>query len=103
MPPPSLVDAQKSFSSSQTSITLNKRLDKFIGDKKDNLSNKGSLTSFLDYTFKTTKDLMDTYGITYFSKFKNVIDVITKEENMIPAGVLLIIISMGLYFIDITS
>ena len=91
------------------SVTLNQRLNKVMGNENNTDNNtknnkgNGSITDFVDYTLKTIQSFMDNYGTVYLGKFKNIANVITKEENMVPAGVLLIIISMGLYFIDISS
>ncbi len=91
------------------SVTLNQRLNKVMGNENNTDNNtknnkgNGSITDFVDYTLKTIQSFMDNYGTIYLGKFKNIANVITKGENMVPAGVLLIIISMGLYFIDISS
>jgi hypothetical protein len=46
----------------------------------------------------------DTSKITYYlQNYNDIINILTREENLIPAGVLMVIISMSLYFIDITS
>jgi hypothetical protein len=39
----------------------------------------------------------------YFENYNEFIKIIMRDENILPAGILLIIISMGLYFIDISS
>ena len=34
---------------------------------------------------------------------KDLLKVLTKDENMISSGILMLIVSIGLYFIDISS
>lgn len=68
---------------------------------------EGTSENILLYVLEVVSDFItnfDTSRITYYMQnYKDIVNILTREENLIPAGVLMVIISMALYFIDITS
>jgi hypothetical protein len=59
------------------------------------------------YVFELISDFIATFDfskITYYLRnYQDIIDIITREDNLIPAGVLMMIIAFSLFFIDITG
>ena len=73
-------------------------------NSKKNKSNKNDpldiAKDFLEYMLTTVKDVSLSVG---GETAKDLLKVLTKDENMISSGILMLIISIGLYFIDISS
>jgi hypothetical protein len=71
---------------------------------KKNKSNKNDpldiAKDFLEYMLTTVKDVSLNVG---GETAKDLLKVLTKDENMISSGILMLIVSIGLYFIDISS
>lgn len=74
---------------------------------KNKADDEDTSENILFYILAVVSDFItnfDTSRITYYMQnYKDIINILTHEENLIPAGVLMVIISMSLYFIDITS
>ena len=72
---------------------------------KGSVKEKGSENVFL-YMFELISDFIanfDVSKITYYLRnYQDIIDILTREDNLIPAGVLMMIIAFSLFFIDIT-
>ena len=72
---------------------------------KGSVKEKGSENVFL-YVFELISDFIanfDVSKITYYLRnYQDIIDILTREDNLIPAGVLMMIIAFSLFFIDIT-
>ena len=58
---------------------------------------------FLQYVMDTTNDTIGTYYNSYDSRFKTLFGNFKIEDNLIPGGFLLFVLSMLIYFMDITS
>jgi hypothetical protein len=58
---------------------------------------------FLQYVMDTTNDTIRTYYNSYDSRFKTLFGNFKIEDNLIPGGFLLFVLSMLIYFMDITS
>ena len=93
-------------------LTSNNKIEGFANtetksnnkNSKKNKSNKNDpldiAKDFLEYMLTTVKDVsLSVCGETA----KDLLKVLTKDENMISSGILMLIISVGLYFIDISS
>jgi hypothetical protein len=76
-------------------------------NSKNKANLEGTSENILLYVLEVVSDFItnfDTSRITYYMQnYKDIVNILTREENLIPAGVLMVIISMALYFIDITS
>ena len=72
--------------------------------KNKNKKNKNEpldiVRDFLQYLFDTTKDVVSNLS---GEMGNDLLNLLLKDENMISAGIILLIISVGLYFIDISS
>ena len=72
--------------------------------KNKNKKNKNEpldiVKDFLQYLFDTTKDVVSNLS---GEMGNDLLNLLLKDENMISAGIILLIISVGLYFIDISS
>ena len=68
---------------------------------------EGTSENILLYVLEVVSDFITNFDtsriIYYMQNYKDIVNILTREENLIPAGVLMVIISMALYFIDITS
>jgi hypothetical protein len=99
---PEKIDVIEGFISSDNSNSnrKNKSKQKITRKEKfaDSNSSSESYDNIISYSLDTISNLL-----VYLKNYHEIFDIITKEDNMIPAGVLMIIISMALYFIDITS
>jgi hypothetical protein len=82
-------------------------VDEETNKKNKKKQNDSSSENILLYILEVITDFItnfDTSRITYYlQNYKDLVNILTREENLIPAGVLMMIISMSLYFIDITS
>ena len=93
-------------------LTSNNKIEGFANTEtksnnkniKKNKSNKNDpldiAKDFLEYMLTTVKDVSLSVG---GETAKDLLKVLTKDENMISSGILMLIISIGLYFIDISS
>lgn len=89
-------------------LTSNNKIEGFantsIKTSKKNKTNKNDpldiAKDFLEYMLTTVKDVSFNIGGKIA---KDLLKVLTKDENMISSGILMLIVSVGLYFIDISS
>jgi len=90
----------------KTNVTLNKRLNKL------NIKNKNSKTKkklkdlikgFIQYILDTVKSINNIYIKSYINNFGYMFGIMTNDDNLVSSGIIMIIISLGLFFINITS
>ena len=93
------------------SVGLDKKyrgLEGFTNNNNNNNNKKNKnknepldiVKDFLQYLFDTTKDVVSNLS---GEMGNDLLNLLLKDENMISAGIILLIISVGLYFIDISS
>lgn len=86
-----------------TKAVMNNSNKSSAGGNNTNILNKLMSGDFLQYIMDTTNSTMGNLYTGYDSKFKEMLGDFSVEDNLIPAGFLFLVISMLLYFIDITS
>ena len=58
---------------------------------------------FLQYVLDTIKNINNTYIKSYLNNFGSLFGIMTNDDNLVSSGIIMIIISLGLFFINITS
>jgi hypothetical protein len=87
-------------------------IESFVVSEEEGISSKQIKTgteseNILLYILEVVSNFItnfDSSKITYYlQNYKDIVNILTREENLIPAGVLMLVIAFSLFFIDITS
>jgi len=98
-------NADKKVKFADTDTTTNTSIQNTTKDTKEdkNILNKLLSGEFLQYIMDTTNSTMGGFYSNYDTRFKEILGNFKIEDNLLPGGFLLFVISLLLYFADITS